>query len=235
MSREDSAASQDDDIEASRAPLMEHLIELRTRLVVSLIAVALAFIVCFFLAEPIYNILLRPFEEASRRLRGGELELQLIFTAPLEFFFVKLKLALFGAIIAAFPVIAYQVWSFVRPGLYKNERLAFAPFLIASPILFAAGMAFVYYVILPFILGFALGQEQIAGEGGARRGVEVAGADGLEVEAVAAPGAPELGQLVAGDRKQEAAEAGLAAEAIAGLDAGEESLLDQILVLSVGG
>lgn len=157
-----------DDVEASRAPLMDHLIELRGRLIVTLIAVAVAFAGCFFFAETIYNILLVPFEDASRRLRGDDLELQLIFTAPLEFFFVKLKLALFGAIIVAFPVIAYQVWAFVRPGLYKNERLAFAPFLIASPVLFAAGMAFVYYVILPFIMGFALGQEQAAGEGRAQ-------------------------------------------------------------------
>jgi sec-independent protein translocase protein TatC len=158
----------EDDIEASRAPLMDHLIELRGRLIVTLIAVAIGFGACFFLAETIYNILLVPFEDASRRLRGDDLELQLIFTAPLEFFFVKLKLALFGAIIVAFPVIAYQVWAFVRPGLYKNERLAFAPFLIASPVLFAVGMAFVYYFILPFIMSFALGQEQAAGEGRAQ-------------------------------------------------------------------
>lgn len=158
----------EDEVEASRAPLMDHLIELRGRLIVTLIAIAIGFAVCFLFAETIYNILLVPFEDASRRLRGDDLELQLIFTAPLEFFFVKLKLALFGAIIVAFPVIAYQVWAFVRPGLYKNERLAFAPFLIASPVLFAAGMAFVYYVILPFIMGFALGQEQPGGDGRAQ-------------------------------------------------------------------
>lgn len=155
----------DDEVEASRAPLMEHLEELRDRLIWAMAAIALGFVVCFFFAEWIYNVLLVPFEDAARRVRQEDLELQLIFTAPLEFFFVKLKLALFGAITLAFPVLAYQVWAFVRPGLYKNERLAFAPFLVASPVLFAAGMAFVYYVILPFVMSFALGQEQTGGTG----------------------------------------------------------------------
>ncbi len=154
-----------DEVEASRAPLMSHLEELRTRLIWSLLAVAVMFVVCFVYAEWIYNVLLVPFEEAARSVRGSELDLQLIFTAPLEFFFVKLKLALFGAIVLAFPVLAYQVWAFVSPGLYKNERLAFTPFLVAAPVLFAAGLAFVYYVILPFVMNFALSQEQVGGEG----------------------------------------------------------------------
>ncbi|MEO1039252.1 MAG: twin-arginine translocase subunit TatC [Pseudomonadota bacterium] len=163
-----SDAGDDDEVEASRAPLMTHLEELRTRLIWSLVGVAIAFAVCFVYAEWIYNVLLGPFQRAAEQVRGDALQLQLIFTAPLEFFFVKLKLALFGALIAAFPLIAYQVWSFVRPGLYKNERLAFAPFLIAAPVLFAAGIAFVYYVILPFVMGFALGQEQLGAEGRAQ-------------------------------------------------------------------
>ena len=154
-----------DEVEASRAPLMSHLEELRTRLIWSLLAVAVMFVVCFVYAEWIYNVLLVPFEEAARSVRGSELDLQLIFTAPLEFFFVKLKLALFGAIVMAFPVLAYQVWAFVSPGLYKNERLAFTPFLVAAPVLFGAGLAFVYYVILPFVMNFALSQEQVGGEG----------------------------------------------------------------------
>ncbi|TRO91489.1 twin-arginine translocase subunit TatC [Glycocaulis profundi] len=158
----------DDEVESSRAPLMDHLIELRGRLIVVTASMAVAFIGCFWFAEWIYNVLLVPFEQAARQVRGGDLQLQLIFTAPLEFFFVKLKLALFGAFIVAFPVIAYQVWAFVRPGLYKNERLAFAPFLIASPVLFAAGIAFVYYIVLPFVMGFALGQEQLGPEGRAQ-------------------------------------------------------------------
>ena len=155
----------EDEVEASRAPLMAHLEELRDRLIWALGAVVIGFVICFIFAEWIYNVLLVPFEDAARQVRGDALDLQLIFTAPLEFFFVKLKLALFGAIVLAFPMLAYQVWAFVRPGLYRNERLAFAPFLLASPILFAAGMAFVYYVILPFVMGFALGQEQIGQEG----------------------------------------------------------------------
>lgn len=158
----------DDEVEASRAPLMAHLEELRDRLIWVLGAVAAGFVICFLYAEWIYNVLLVPFEDAARQVRGDELELQLIFTAPLEFFFVKLKLALFGAIALAFPMIAYQVWAFVRPGLYKNERLAFAPFLVASPALFAAGMAFVYYLILPFVMSFALGQEQLGADGRAQ-------------------------------------------------------------------
>lgn len=158
----------EDEVEASRAPLMAHLEELRDRLIWVLGAVAVGFAICFVYAEWIYNVLLVPFENAARQVRGDELELQLIFTAPLEFFFVKLKLALFGAIALAFPVIAYQVWAFVRPGLYKNERLAFTPFLVASPALFAAGMAFVYYLILPFVMSFALGQEQMGAEGRAQ-------------------------------------------------------------------
>lgn len=155
----------EDEVDSSRAPLMAHLEELRDRLLWCLGAVALGFAICFVFAEWIYNVLLVPFENAARQARGDSLELQLIFTAPLEFFFVKLKLALFGAIVLSFPVIAYQVWSFVRPGLYKNERLAFAPFLLAAPALFAAGLAFVYYVILPFVMGFALSQEQLGGDG----------------------------------------------------------------------
>ena len=155
-----------DEVEASRAPLLSHLEELRTRLIWSLAAIAAMFVVCFIYAEWIYNLLLIPFEDAARTVRGEQdLTLQLIFTAPLEFFFVKLKLALFGAVVLAFPVLAYQIWAFVRPGLYKNERLAFAPFLVAAPVLFAAGLAFVYFVILPFVMGFALGQEQIGEDG----------------------------------------------------------------------
>lgn len=304
-------ASDDDELEASRAPLLDHLIELRARLIKALIAVAVAFAVCFVFARPIYNTLLGPFESAARQIaikrearelaatidlstartrdaalrriadraagaaadsvvyargldptawgegeaplsraeldaaaprhpvvidvadgemrlantiamraavldafayaaliadggaRAGEVgrdesgapsgaftgaaralfsaltpeepsrarlteaELRLIFTAPLEFFFVKLKLALFGAIILAFPFIAYQVYRFIAPGLYKNERQAFLPFMAAAPILFATGAALVYYFILPFVMRFALGQEQVDAAGAA--------------------------------------------------------------------
>jgi sec-independent protein translocase protein TatC len=157
-----------EEVEASRAPLMEHLIELRNRLVVILAFLAVGFGVCFFFAQWIYNILLVPYAEAASEVRDQpieELELQLVFLAPLEFFFVKLKLALFGAVMAIFPVIAWQIYAFVAPGLYRNERGAFAPFLVLSPLLFAGGAAFVYFVVLPIVMGFSLGQEQAAGAG----------------------------------------------------------------------
>ncbi|MCW5723912.1 MAG: twin-arginine translocase subunit TatC [Maricaulaceae bacterium] len=159
---------EDDEVEASRAPLMDHLIELRRRLIVILIALAGGFVLCFAFADTIYNFLLVPFENAARSARGpeaGAFQLELIFTAPLEYFFAKMKLALFGALIITFPVIAWQVYAFVAPGLYRKERGAFAPFLAAAPVLFFAGAAFVYWFILPFVMGFALAQEQPGGEG----------------------------------------------------------------------
>jgi sec-independent protein translocase protein TatC len=154
----------DDEVEASRAPLMEHLTELRTRLIRLVIVLAIGFIVCFIFAEPIYNFLLVPFEDAAARVRDGDLALELIFTAPLEFFFVKIKLAFFGALILSFPWLAYEIFGFVSPGLYKNEKGAFAPFLLGAPALFIAGMSFVYYFVLPFVMRFALSQEQLGGE-----------------------------------------------------------------------
>jgi len=154
----------EDEVEASRAPLMEHLIELRTRLIRLVIALIIGFVVCFVFAEQIYNFLLVPFEDAAARVRDNDLGLELIFTAPLEYFFVQVKLALFGALILAFPWLAYEIFSFVSPGLYKNERGAFAPFLLGAPALFLAGMSFVYYFVLRFVMRFALSQEQLGGE-----------------------------------------------------------------------
>lgn len=187
---------QDDDheIEASRAPLLDHLIELRKRLIISVAAVAVGFVICFALAEPIYLFLLHPFEIAARLLESEKTahgtgafdfsrmfdlvlvliglkeppaaakELTLVFTAPLEFFFTKLKLAGFGAIVLGFPVLAWQIYAFVAPGLYKRERKAFLPFLLAAPLLFLLGAALVYFIILPFVLHFSLSQ-QIFGAG----------------------------------------------------------------------
>lgn len=154
--------NKDDEVEASRAPLLEHLTELRTRLIRLVCVLAVGFVVCFIFAEQIYNFLLVPFEDAAQRVRGDDLALELIFTAPLEFFFVKVKLAFFGAIVLAFPWLAYEIYGFVSPGLYKNEKGAFAPFLIGAPALFVSGMAFVYYFVLPFVMRFALGQEQLS-------------------------------------------------------------------------
>ena len=147
-------------IEESKAPLIEHLIELRSRMMKTVIAVAIAFIVCFFFASDIFNILIVPYETAV----GEERQVELIFTAPQEYFFTQLKLALFGALFIAFPVIASQVYMFMAPGLYKHERQAFAPFLVATPILFAIGASLVFFVVMPLAMQFFLSMEQ-TGEG----------------------------------------------------------------------
>lgn len=154
----------EDEVERSRAPLLAHLTELRNRLIWSLIGLAVAALGCFFLAEPLYNLLLRPlvFEAQIGR---GQADFELIYTAPLEVFFVRLKLALFAGLFVAFPVIAWQIYAFVAPGLYRNEKGAFAPFLIAAPLLFMLGAAFVYFGMLPLLSRFALGFEQLGGDG----------------------------------------------------------------------
>jgi sec-independent protein translocase protein TatC len=146
----------DDEIEASKAPLMEHLIELRRRLMWSLLAVLLAFLVCFWFAKPIYNLLLWPYRLAV----GSDVPIEMIYTAPQEFFFTQVKLAMFGAIFIAFPVIASQIYMFVAPGLYRNERKAFLPYLIATPILFLLGAALVYFVAMPLAMKFFLSMQQ---------------------------------------------------------------------------
>ena len=143
-----------DDIENSKMPLMDHLIELRKRLIHILIGVAIAFIICFYFADAIYGFLVKPYIWA----RGDE-KTKMIFTAPQEFFFTKMKLALFGAVCLAFPIIANQLWKFIAPGLYKNEKNAFLPYLIATPILFTLGAAVVYFVIMPLMLTFFIGGE----------------------------------------------------------------------------
>jgi sec-independent protein translocase protein TatC len=152
---------QHDEVESSRAPLIEHLIELRSRLVRTLIAIVIAFILCFAVAGHIYNILVFPYEWAA----GPTREIKLIYTAPQEFFITQLKVALFGAIFIAFPVIAIQVYKFVAPGLYKHERNAFLPYLIATPLLFILGSMVVYFIIMPLALQFFLSLEQQGGPG----------------------------------------------------------------------
>jgi sec-independent protein translocase protein TatC len=145
-----------DDIEASKAPLLEHLIELRSRLMRAFIAIFIAFIACFFFASDIFNLLIVPYEKAAGPLR----EIKLIYTAPQEYFFTQMKLALFGALFLAFPVIANQIYKFVAPGLYRHERGAFLPFLFATPILFAIGAALVYFLVMPLAMTFFLSMEQ---------------------------------------------------------------------------
>lgn len=150
-----------EDIEASKAPLIEHLIELRSRLLRALIAIFIAFIICFFFADEIFNILIIPYERAAGPLR----EIKLIYTAPQEYFFTQMKLALFGALFIAFPIIANQIYKFVAPGLYRHERHAFMPFLIATPILFALGAMLVFFLVMPFAMSFFLSMEQHGGPG----------------------------------------------------------------------
>ena len=145
-----------EDIDATKAPLIEHLIELRRRLMWTLAAIFAAFVVCFWFAKPIYNLLLWPYRAAV----GVDVPIELIYTAPQEFFFTEVKLALFGAIFIAFPVIASQLYMFVAPGLYRAERKAFLPFLFATPILFLIGAALVYFVAMPLAMTFFLSMQQ---------------------------------------------------------------------------
>lgn len=151
----------EDDIESSKAPLIEHLIELRQRLMRSVIAIMIAFVVCFYFAGDVFNLLIVPYERAA----GGQRSIELIYTAPQEYFFTQLKLALFGALFVAFPVIANQLYMFIAPGLYKHERGAFLPYLIATPILFVIGAALVYFVVMPLAMRFFLAMEQVGGIG----------------------------------------------------------------------
>lgn len=177
------------EIEASRAPLMDHLIELRGRLLICVMAFIVAFIGCFAVADKLYLFLVQPYvvSAAFHQTVGAhghvspfdlilgtarlipvpavdDQSVKLIYTAPLEFLFTKMKLAGLGAVIIAFPVLAWQLYRFVAPGLYRNEKGAFLPFLIAAPVLFLLGAALVYFVMLPFVMWFSLSQ-QIIGQG----------------------------------------------------------------------
>lgn len=150
-----------DEVEDSRAPLIDHLIELRGRLIRAIIAIVIAFFGCFFFANQIYNVLLIPYIWAAGSAEG----VRLIYTAPQEFFLTQLKVALFGAVFIAFPVIASQIYKFVAPGLYKNERQAFTPYLIATPILFGLGAAVVIFGLMPLAMSFFLSLEQAGTNG----------------------------------------------------------------------
>lgn len=152
----------DNEIEASRAPLLDHLNELRSRLMKALLAFVVCSIACFFIAGPIFNLLVEPFIDAFKT-HGVTEDPRLIYTAPLEFFFVKLKIALFAGLFVSFPIMAWQVYAFVAPGLYNEEKGAFLPFLIAAPVLFTIGVLFVFYVMMPLVMAFALGQQQAGG------------------------------------------------------------------------
>jgi sec-independent protein translocase protein TatC len=149
-------------IDATKAPLLDHLIELRKRLVISLLAFLVCFIVCFALAKPIYAFLKAPLDHA---LAGRAMQHQMIATGVYETFFTYVKVGMFAGICLAFPIVAAQVWMFIAPGLYKHERNAFLPFLAATPVLFVAGGAFVYYLLLPTAIHFFASYE-IAGAKG---------------------------------------------------------------------
>lgn len=185
------AEADEAEIEASRAPLMQHLIELRGRLIVCVVAFILAFFVCFFFAADIQIWLIKPFQaayalHATAQAEGGHgsnpfeliavtlglhplpagapTDLVLQATGPLEQLFTKMKVAGFGAVVLAFPVLAWQLYKFMAPGLYRNEKGAFLPFLFIAPVLFVIGGALVYFVMLPFVMWFSLSQ-QIVTEG----------------------------------------------------------------------
>jgi sec-independent protein translocase protein TatC len=149
-----------DDIEASKAPLMDHLIELRQRLIYSLVAFFLTFLVCFAFAGTIFNILLGPYVGVV----GAE-NAKAIYTGLLEKFWTEVKVGMFGAAFLSFPFVAIQIYKFVAPGLYKNEREAFRPYLLATPILFLIGACLVYFIVMPLLVQFSVGFQQAGGNG----------------------------------------------------------------------
>lgn len=152
---------EDDDVDSSRAPLLDHLNELRTRLIKVIIGMLIAFVVGLYFADEVFNILAKPYMDAqadgsSRRM---------IFTALTEGFFVNLKVALYAAFIVTFPLMASQIWKFVAPGLYRDEKRAFLPFLLATPILFTMGASLAYFLVIPWAWQFLLSFEQAGGIG----------------------------------------------------------------------
>jgi sec-independent protein translocase protein TatC len=151
-----------EDIESTKAPLMEHLVELRSRLIRALIAFAVMFILCFLFAKQIYNVLVWPFVWVA-----GPENSKFIYTALLEYFITQLKLAMFGAAFLSFPVVASQIYMFVAPGLYRHERQAFLPYLVATPVYFGLGATVVYFLVMPMLVRFSLGMQQLATPGSA--------------------------------------------------------------------
>lgn len=142
------------EIEASKAPLIEHLMELRERLIKALLAFLATFILAFFFAKDIYNILVIPYTQVAGP------EARLIYTAPQEYFFTQIKVALFMAAFLSCPIVLSQLYAFVAPGLYRNERAAFRPYLFATPVFFAVGALVVYFLVMPNLLRFFIGMQQ---------------------------------------------------------------------------
>jgi sec-independent protein translocase protein TatC len=154
-------AEEEAELESSKAPLLEHLVELRNRIIYSMIAFLVCFLFCFFFAKYIYAFLTQPLADAL----AGQPNRKMIFTALYETFFTYVKVGMFGAICIAFPFMASQLWLFIAPGLYRHERKAFLPFLLATPVMFLIGASFVYYVMLPTAIRFFLGFETPGGQG----------------------------------------------------------------------
>jgi len=157
--------TEEEEMDKSSAPLIEHLIELRTRLMWAIGGFFIAFLVCFFFAKQLFNLLVIPFQWATAWAGLDPNQVELIYTAPQEFFFTQIKLGMFGGMVIAFPLIATQIYKFVAPGLYKNERGAFLPFLIASPVLFLIGAAMVYFFFTPMVMWFFLAMQQSGADG----------------------------------------------------------------------
>jgi sec-independent protein translocase protein TatC len=174
--------SKEDTIDDSSAPLVEHLIELRNRLIWSIAAFVVAMIAVFPFAKTILGYLLKPIERAMRDLGNPNPVMQ--YTAPQELLFTYFHISVVGGLALAFPVIAYQLWRFVAPGLYRSEKQAFLPFLIASPVLFCAGAAFAQYIVTPLAMTFFLGFADFPSMVSAA----LLQLQGLPTEPVAAPG-----------------------------------------------
>lgn len=175
--------SKTDEIDDSSAPLIEHLAELRNRLIHSVVAFIIGMVICFTVATPIFNFLTAPLCQVLAE-RGQDCDL--IFISPQEGFFVAIKVSLLGGFLLAFPYIGLQMWRFVAPGLYKSEKGAFLPFLIASPFMFILGASFAFYVVTPLAYDFFLGFQQFGAEG----------------EAVAADGAAPLSVVFQGSAQE---------------------------------
>lgn len=147
-------ADDEAEIEASKAPLIEHLMELRERLIKSLLAFLATFILAFFFAKDIYNLLVVPYTQVAGP------EARLIYTAPQEYFFTQIKVALFAAAFLSCPIVFSQLYAFVAPGLYRHERAAFRPYLVATPVFFAIGALVVYFLVMPNLMRFFIGMQQ---------------------------------------------------------------------------
>ena len=147
--------STQDDMESSSAPLLEHLTELRSRLIYSVSAFLVGMIICFAFGGMLLDFLLMPIERTMRDLGNPNPVMQ--YTAPQEYFFTLIRISMVGGLTISFPIIAYQLWRFVAPGLYRNEKSAFLPFIIASPVLFLTGAAFAHYIVVPLAMAFFLG------------------------------------------------------------------------------